>query len=112
MKQFYSDILELSNRIRLDCIKRTDIILKFSEEAFRISQKEENKPLYNANLLDYSNPTEPQTSLMLKTILNYKQNEEFILFKNFAQTFLCPLGFKEEWIFKPPKIRNYHPIHD
>lgn len=101
MRPFYSDILELCNKIRLDCIKRTDIILRFSEEAFRISQKEENTPLYNANPLDFSNPTEPQTSLMLKTILNYKQNEEFILFKNFAQTFLYSLGFKGEWISKP-----------
>ena len=80
-------------------------VIEYAEEAYRLSEREEYKPLYeDGNFLELANPDEPHTSKMIAAMLNYEQNGERILFKSFVRRFLSPIGLKEEWI-KNPKIK-------
>lgn len=80
-------------------------VIEYAEEAYRLSEREEYKPLYeDSNFLELANPDEPHTSKMIAAMLNYEQNGERILFKSFVRRFLSPIGLKEEWI-KNPKIK-------
>lgn len=100
-KQRHTEVTKLCDASNKDCSKRVKIILDFAETAFYLSEKEEYKPLYDANFLELSKPYEPQTSKMIAKILQYKQNGDYILLKSFIRRFLCPIGFKEEWISNP-----------
>lgn len=77
-------------------------VIEYAEEAYRLSEKEEYKPLHeDGNFLELANPDEPHTSKMIAAMLNYEQNGERILFKSFVRRFLKPMGFEEEWIKNP-----------
>lgn len=77
-------------------------VIEYAEEAYRLSEREEYKPLYeDGNFLELANPDEPHTSKMIAAMLNYKQNGDFVLFKSFVRRFLSPIGLKEEWIKNP-----------
>lgn len=101
MADSYLNTWNLLNSARQFCYDTTKNILSYIEEIEKIKELPDNKPIYAANLLDIVNPSEPNTSEMLRILFSYQKDNEFVIFRSFADRFLKQVGFDISRITKP-----------
>lgn len=76
-------------------------LLTLASECGKLKSKEENKPLYQLNLLDIVCTQEPHTSKFLASILNYSENGRYIILESFIDRFLLLAGLDKSSVICP-----------
>ncbi len=99
----FESLLSLCEEYEFENKKETESYLYLADEVGKLISESENKPLYDINLLDLFNVTEPMTSTIISLILKYKISGDYVLCRSFIKTFLEPREFRMEW-FETPLI--------
>lgn len=94
-------LIEFSNSI---CELKSIVLgqlLEITSQCAPLRLKPENKPLYGLNLLDIVRTHEPHTSAILSYILNYTENEKYIILESFIERFLSSAGLSRSKVKFP-----------
>lgn len=81
-------------------------ILALNDRLHQVICKSPNRPIKEMNFIEFFNPDEPDTSHLLKMIFSYRDKDgKYIIFHNFAESFLKPIGLNIE-VIKQPDIHR------
>lgn len=100
-KERMDEILNLLNEVfRQKCVI-IDTLLKDFDEIRKIRVEFKIDQHCMTNILDIINPTEPQISKILCSILSLTQDGEYYMWRSFTEKFLSRCGFDTQWINQP-----------
>lgn len=100
-KQNVDELLQLSDSIVEERLKRYMFLLTVSDGLTYIREHSENKNPYTLNIFERYDSDEPTTSWAIAEILQFKDSGVYPLLKLFTDKFLVPIGFNPEWIENP-----------